>query len=178
MNPSIRKPVTIESWTIEAVNLWAKHWFVLTGGLFAPGQFNPMTVSWGMFGELWSKPVAMVFVRPSRHTYGFMEHNDSFTLCAFPEEHRNALQVCGTMSGRSGDKLSLAGLTPMASTTVAAPCYAEANLVVECRKLYFDDLKPSHFLSPEIEANYGGRDYHRCYIGEIVAVGVAAVTSG
>lgn len=178
MHAIVRKPLDVQTWTIEAVNLWAKRWFVLTGGVLSPGHFNQMTVSWGMFGELWSKPVAMVFVRPSRHTYGFMERNDSFTLCAFPEDYRKALQVCGTMSGRSGDKLSMAGLTPMAATTVAAPCYAEANLVVECRKIYFDDLKPSHFLSPEIETNYGGRDYHRCYIGEILAVSAAEGTAG
>jgi len=36
--------------------------------------------------------------------------------------------------------------------------------------MYFDDLKPAHFLSADIESNYGGRDYHRMYFGEIVAI--------
>ena len=53
---------------------------------------------------------------------------------------------------------------------VKAPGYAEAELVVECRKMYYDDLDPQHFLSPDIASNYSGRDYHRMYFGEIVAI--------
>jgi hypothetical protein len=41
--------------------------------------------------------------------------------------------------------------------------------VLECRKIYWDDLKPEHFLDPTIEDNYSANDYHRVYFGSIVA---------
>ena len=41
-----------------------------------------------------------------------------------------------------------AGLTPQAAAQVAAPVFAEAELVIECRKLYWQDLDPAHFLDP------------------------------
>ena len=52
--------------------------------------------------------------------------------------------------------------------------FAEAELVVECRKIYFDDLEPRQFLADWIEPNYPKKDYHRMYFGEILAIsGVA-----
>lgn len=57
--------------------------------------------------------------------------------------------------------------------TVHAPCYAEAELVLECRKIYWSDLDPKHFLDASIENNYPRKDYHRLYLGEIVALRAA-----
>lgn len=36
-------------------------------------SFNTMTASWGGLGVLWNAPVSMIFVRPSRYTYEFIE---------------------------------------------------------------------------------------------------------
>ena len=103
-----------------------------------------------------------------------MERYDTFTLSAFPEDLRPALDYCGSHSGRDGDKAKAAGLTPVAARMVKAPGFAEAELVVECRKIYFDDLEPAHFLADWIEPNYPNKDYHRMYFGEILAIsGVA-----
>lgn len=60
-------------------------------------------------------------------------------------------------------------MTLVASARIAAPGFAEAELVLECRKIYWDDLNPTHFLDPAIEKNYPAQDYHRAYFGEIVA---------
>ena len=59
---------------------------------------------------------------------------------------------------------------PTHSTRVAAPGYAEAKLIIECQKIYWQDMAPSHFLAPDIEKNYPHKHYHRIYFGEIVAV--------
>ena len=38
-----------------------------------------------------------------------------------------------------------------------------------CRKLYWQDMDPDHFLDPEIDSRfYAQKDYHRVYVGEIV----------
>jgi len=111
-----------------------------------------------------------VVVRPGRYTHEFMERFDTFTLCAFPRAYHKALSLLGTKSGRDGDKIAEARLTPVASTCVAAPSYAESELVIECRKIYWQDFLPEHFLDPEIAKNYPEKDYHRIYYGEILAV--------
>ncbi len=43
-------------------------------------------------------------------------------------------------------------------------------LVIECRKMYWDDLVPEHFLDPVIDLQYPNEDYHRIYFGEILAI--------
>ena len=149
--------------------IWDKQWFLLSAGDFAAKKFNNMTVSWGSLGVIWGKPFAMCVVRPQRHTFKFMEQSDTFTLCVFPQQYRKVLDVLGTKSGRQMDKINASGFTPEAATAVASPVYAEAELAIECRKVYFQDFDPKHFLAPYIAPLYNN-DYHRMYFGEIVAV--------
>jgi flavin reductase (DIM6/NTAB) family NADH-FMN oxidoreductase RutF len=145
-------------------------WLLLASGDFQKGRYNAMTVAWGSLGVMWNRPFAQVVVRPIRYTYEFIEEFDTFTLCGFAEEHRLALKLMGTMSGRDGNKIKEAGLTPIGSSKVAAPSFAEAELILECRKIYWDDVVPIHFLDPEIDTNYPDKSYHRIYFGEIVAI--------
>ncbi len=165
-----RDLIPVDRFTLPVIQAIGTRWMLLTAGTFAPGQFNCMTVSWGGLGVIWNKPMALVVVRPSRHTFTFMEAAESFTLSIFPPEYRDALTLCGTRSGRSVDKVKETGLTPVASTQVSAPAFEEAELVLECRKMYSDDIDPKRFLANHIEANYNGRDYHRLYMAEILAV--------
>jgi hypothetical protein len=46
----------------------------------AKHQMNVMTIGWALVGILWRKPVLMVAVRNSRHTFGLIEEADSFTV--------------------------------------------------------------------------------------------------
>ena len=165
-----RKPISFEDLCVNVHLIWRKQGMLLTSGDFAAGHFNTMTVGWGSLGVMWGRPFVQVVVRPTRYTYGFMEQYESFTLCAFPEACRQALQILGTKSGRDGDKIAEAGLTPIVSTQVSAPGFAEADLVVECRKMYWQDMDPSHFLDPAIENHYAKKDYHRITFGEVVAI--------
>ena len=165
-----RSAIDIESFSTRSHYIWAKHWLVLTAGDMLKNDFNAMTVAWGSFGTMWGKPLAMVVVRPSRHTWNYMEKYDSFTLCAFPEGNRKSVQLFGSKSGRDCDKIAESGLTVLPSKSISSPGFDEAELIVECRKIYFDDINPAHFLSSDTEKNYPKKDYHRMYFGEIVAV--------
>ena len=163
-----RRPIPINLFDIPVFRSWDQ-WFLLTAGDYSQGQFNTMTVSWGMLGVMWNKAVAQVVVRPTRYTYSFIEKYPDFTLCAFPEEYRSTLSILGTRSGRAGNKIKESGLTPIACQKVAAPAFDEAELVLECRKAYFDDFEPAHFLADYIAGEYDN-DYHRSYLGEILNV--------
>ena len=165
-----RTPIPFDELLVKTHHLWDKQWLLLTSGDFSAGRFNTMTVGWGSLGTMWGRPFAQVVVRPIRYTYQFVEEHDTFTLCAFPEDCRSALQLLGTKSGRDVDKIAEAGLTPIASTRIAAPGFAEAELIIECRKIYWDDLDPARFLNPDIKRHYPQKAYHRIYFGQIVAI--------
>ena len=145
---------------------------LLTSGDFQKGHFNTMTIGWGSLGRVWGRPFIQVFVRPPHYTFDFMEAYDTFTLCAFPDTKRyyDALQLLGSKSGRDCDKIAEAIITLIASIHIAAPGFAEAELIFECCKIYWDDLDNGNFLMPYIEEDYPNKDYSRIYFGEILAV--------
>ncbi len=161
---SIIKPEAIED---NLFKLIGTDWMLVCAG--KPDNYNMMTASWGFAGVLWRKPVAVAFIRPQRHTFGFMENNAYYSLNFFGEEHREILNLCGSLSGRDINKMDVDGLTPM-ETPLGNVSFEEARLVLECRKLYYDDIKPELFQAFEIEKIYPKKDYHRFYIGEIVNV--------
>ncbi|MBR6790301.1 MAG: flavin reductase family protein [Oscillospiraceae bacterium] len=129
---------------------------------------NPMTVSWGGLGVIWNKPVATVYIRPQRYTHDLIEKEDLFTISFYGAECRDALKLCGTRSGRDLDKAAEAGLTPVREDGFCY--YAEAELVLCCRKIYKDRIRPEGILSDDDGKCYPMKDYHDVYFGEIVRV--------
>lgn len=152
----------------NSVELFSKDWMALAVG--HRGNMNAMTIAWGALGELWGRHVVTVYVSRDRYTYSFMERNQYFTVTAFPEEMRSALQYIGTHSGRDDhDKIAEAGLTPE-FTRLGNPIFEEGNLAIECRIIYKEPFKmelidsiPRHFYDK-------GTGIHTMYIGEIVNV--------
>jgi flavin reductase (DIM6/NTAB) family NADH-FMN oxidoreductase RutF len=165
-----RYAIPLDKFLTKPYHLFEGEWLLLTSGDFAKNHFNSMTISWGSMGVMWGKPFVQVVVRPHRYTYTFMEQHDSFTLCAFPSKYHSALNLLGTKSGRDSNKMTESGLVPIASTKVAAPGYAEASLIIECQKIYWQDFDPTHFLDQKTHKLYPQKDYHRIYYGEIVAI--------
>lgn len=151
-------------------DLWAKQTMLLTCGDYKSGEYNTMTVGWGFFGVMWGRPAVQTVVRPVRYTFEFMQRFREFTLCAFPPAQKKVLQLMGSTSGRDTDKIAASGLTPAAAQSIAAPCFQEAELVLECRSIYKDDFKPECFLDPLLERHYPQKDYHRFFIGELLEI--------
>lgn len=87
-----------------------KDWALVTAG--TKEKANPMTVSWGGVGVLWGKNVAFIFIRDSRYTKELLDENEFFSLTFLSEQYRDALNYCGSHSGRNEDKFKGAGLTP------------------------------------------------------------------
>ena len=131
-------------------------------------NFNTMTASWGGWGHLWNRDVTFCFVRPQRHTFGFMEQAEFYTLCFFDKAHQAALDYCGSHSGRDVDKIAVTGLTPVADAT-GAVYFAEARLALICRKLYAQHLTADSFIERGIVGEaYPKADFHRMYVGQIM----------
>ncbi|MDP2790292.1 MAG: flavin reductase family protein [Rectinemataceae bacterium] len=188
------QPLDIRTWNDNPWSTIADRWMLVTAG--SMDSWNTMTASWGGFGHLWNRDVAFVFVRPTRHTFGFMEKSGSFSLSFFDEDWRGALATCGRVSGRDCDKAALTGLVPEpfgyaksaeATTTATAAAagtvpgavpgagavsvvgFRQARIVLACRKLHAQDLDPACFVDPAIAENYKARDWHRLYVASIEA---------
>ena len=154
--------------------LIGREWMLITAG--TPEHYNTMTASWGGLGVLWGRNVCFVFIRPGRLTHEFMENAKTFSLCFFDKEWQNALNICGTKSGREIDKAAVTGLIPDAGS-FGTTIFQQARLVMSCKKLYYQDLNPEHFLDNDINKNYPIKDYHRMYIGEILETAIRRVDS-
>jgi flavin reductase (DIM6/NTAB) family NADH-FMN oxidoreductase RutF len=156
------KPELIQS---NIFKLIGDDWMLVCAGNL--NKYNMMTASWGCCGVLWNKPIAISFIRPQRYTYEFVEKNEIFTLNFFDKTHRKLLNLLGTKSGRDIEKMKQPDLDAVESTH-GGVYFKQARIVLECRKIYYDDLKPELFLSSDIEKMYPSKDYHRFYIGEIL----------
>ena len=116
------------------------------------------------------KPIFIVYVSTSRYTHKFMEENDYFTVTHFPANMRKQLSYLGRVSGRDEDKVAGAGLT-VEFTELGNPIYAEADLAIECKKLYGQQFDAN--LMPAEQREWyekTGLGIHYMYIGEIVHV--------
>jgi flavin reductase (DIM6/NTAB) family NADH-FMN oxidoreductase RutF len=162
-----RNHIKIKDLSLNIFDDLNKGWMLLASGNFGNKNYNAMTVSWGGFGTMWSKPCVIVVVKPERYTYEFMEKYDTFSLSSFPSEYKEALMICGKFSGRDNDKIKQAGLTPSLSHDINAPSFEEADLIFECKKIYSDTIKPECMLAPFIKEAYLVGGYHKFYIGEV-----------
>lgn len=167
---SERTLIAVDDLVLRSCQAWRRRWFLLACGDFAAGRFNCMTTAWGTVGALWDRPVAMVAVKPGRYTFEFLQSFPSFTLCLFPAAWKRTLLYLGTHSGRQGDKIAACGLTPIASSRVAAPGFAEAELILECETLYADDYRPEGFAHEATGDSFRSKTRHRLFFAEIKAV--------
>lgn len=135
----------------------------------AENVVNTMTIGWATIGYIWQRPIFMVAVRDSRHTFSLLEKTDNFTVSIPADEsHDEAVRICGTRSGRDMDKFRECGLQAKAAQQVQAPIIDIAGVHYECRIVYKSAMD-SAFLDNNLERLYPKKDYHTLYFGEIVA---------
>ena len=161
--------------------MFSEQWALVTAGTME--RFNSCTLGWGSLGNIWGHdgktcPIVTVYVHPARYTSEFLTENDTFTVSFYPESCRNALCYMGSHSGRDGDKVAVAGLTPVAFGQGVT--FQEANLTFLCKKLYQHQFAKEN-IAPEIQQYYasapkafpdfnGGWQPHIMFIGEIIDV--------
>lgn len=144
-----------------------KEWALITAG--TKDKANTMTVSWGGVGVLWGKNVVYIFVRDSRYTKEFIDNNDFFSMTFLSEDYRDALNYCGSHSGRDGDKFAEAGLT--LTTRHSIPFIDEGNFVMLCQKMAAVKITDDSFCIPDLKEKwYADGDMHTMYVGEIIEI--------
>lgn len=145
-------------------------WMLITAE--KDGKVNTMTASWGGLGIMWGGPVATVYIRPQRYTREFVDAGNTFTLSFFGGEQKKAMGLLGAVSGKDDpEKIGKSGLH--LTKADGCPAFEEASLVLVCRKLYVQEMKPECFVGQEeIEKWYPEKDFHLMYMAEITGAWV------
>ena len=130
---------------------------------------NTMTIGWASFGVVWIKPIMMVAVRSSRHTFGIIEAAKDFTVTVPAGDMRKEIAFCGSNSGRDMDKFKLSNLETTGSRQVASPIIRTRGRHYECRIVYKSAMDPAHLDKEYDSFLYPDKEYHTLYFGEILA---------
>ena len=148
-------------------DLIGRQWMLISAG--DEEKCNTMTASWGAMGVMWGKNAVTVYIRPQRYTKEFVDREETFTISVLGEQYRKALSYCGKVTGKDMDKIKEAGLTPY--FTDGTTGIEEADMIMVCKKMYHDTIKPECFDETENDSKwYPEKDYHTMYIAEIQKV--------
>ncbi len=129
---------------------------------------NTMTIGWAAIGYAWRKPVMMVMVRDSRHTFGIIEKAADFTVSVPSGDMKKEIAFCGTKSGREVDKFGACGLQTAPGRKVGSPIIQIPGIHFECRIVYKNAMDPAR-LTRDYDPLYPEKDYHTLYFGQIEA---------
>jgi len=159
--------------SLDYMNIAEESMRIIRKGAFltvkSPSALNTMTIGWATFGLVWQKPIMMVAVRSSRHTFSIMEAAKDFTVTVPTGNMTKETAFCGTKSGRDVDKFKACKLETAASQKVISPVIKTAGYQYECNVIYKSAMNPA-FLDPNYDTGlYPQKDYHTLYFGEIVA---------
>ena len=143
-------------------------WALLTVG--DKQNFNMMTITGLMMGQLWIKKTLEVYVHPNRSSYPIINKSNYFTVSFFPEPRCKALEIAGRLHGNQCNKTKETGLTPQFDQN--GVYFSEADIVFICRKIYHTDVEGSLFDSKDVFNGYykNSTVFHRIFIGEIEKV--------
>jgi len=127
---------------------------LIVGTYDKSGKPNVMTAAWG--GICNSKPPSVtVSLRKATYSYGNIVENKAYTINIPSEKYVGEADYFGMASGKTTNKFSATGLTPIESDLVKAPYVKEFPLILECRLLHTFDI-----------------GLHTQFIGEIIDVKV------
>lgn len=130
---------------------------------------NTMTIGWSNIGIIWNKPVIMVMVRKSRHTYTIIENAKDFTVSLpINVDLQKALVYCGSYSGRDVDKIKESQLSVTKSIDIVSPIISQCDMHYECKIIHSQEMIPENLDINIKERFYINDDYHVLYFGEIV----------
>lgn len=164
------KEIKISQVRDNLVKLISKDWMLVTAGTI--DNYNMMTASWGLMGEMWNHDVAVAAVRSEHRTREFIDREGRFTLTFFPPEMTRALEHMGGMSGHNVEKMDYGQLRAEELPT-GQVTFSGARLVVECDVVYRDTIDPTRFADGDMAAQWyapGSGGMHELYFGKIVRV--------
>jgi len=116
----------------EAIALTAPFPYALVTSLDKNGRPNAMGVAWATRTSF--EPfLLLISIDHRRYSHEGIQMHKEFVLNYPNEEQANAAWICGTKSGRDGDKIKVAGLKLVDSKAVKVPTIDGVTVAFECK---------------------------------------------
>ncbi|MDD4153792.1 MAG: flavin reductase [Bacilli bacterium] len=131
-------------------------------------RINGLTIAWGSLGILWNKPTCVVYIHETRYSRLIFDEADCFSVCFFDAAYDSQIDYFGRVSGRDIDKIKESGLRVQEDN--GTPYFAEAKLVILCRKMAQSQFDLDKISEGKIKKWYEKDGVHTIYYGEIVKV--------
>jgi flavin reductase (DIM6/NTAB) family NADH-FMN oxidoreductase RutF len=117
------------------------------------GKPNIITIAW--CGIVCSKPPMLsISIKEDRHSFDFINRNKEFVVNITAGKMVDAVDFCGSFSGKDHDKFKEAGLTPLPANLVKAPLIKESPINLECQVRQTFKLGSHHMFIAEIVATH------------------------
>lgn len=133
------------------------------------GKDNVMTIGWCLIGMVWSKPVAVVLVRPSRYTHRLIEETGEYIINVPTQDMAETVNFCGSASGKQHDKFKERELIALEGRKVKVSAIQQCIIHYECRSVQKNEIIKENLTSGIIDEFYPEDDLHTVYFGEILA---------
>ena len=159
-------PLKLSEYTNESLKM-AEDGGVLISSMGKNKKANLMTIGWLLLGRSYhNRPISVIAVRPATYTFKLLDEISEYVVSVPTPELREAVDLCGTVSGREIDKFEATGLTPIKSEHVMPPSIKECPINIECR-IYHKERPPHMILTPEHRMK-PFTDQHTIYFSEVL----------
>jgi len=116
----------------EALALSGPFPYTLVTSLDKNGRPNAMGVAWATRTSI-EPSLLLISIDRRRYSHEGIQMHKEFVLNYPSEDQADGAWICGTKSGRDGDKIKLAGLKLVESTVVKVPTIEGATAAFECK---------------------------------------------
>ncbi len=116
----------------EARALSAPSPYTLVTSLDKKGLPNALGVAW-VTRTSFEPFLILISIDPRRYSHEGIQMHKEFVLNYPSQDQANAAWICGTKSGRDGDKIKLSGLKLVDSVAVKVPTIEGATVAFECK---------------------------------------------
>lgn len=116
----------------EAIALSGPHAYTLVTSLDKNGRPNALGVAWATRTSF--EPFLItISIDHRRYSHEGIQMHKEFVLNYPNEDQAEAALICGTKSGRDGDKIKSAGITLVGSKAVKVPTIDGVTVAFECK---------------------------------------------
>lgn len=127
----------------------------------AAGKDNIITVSWAGVAST-KPPMVTVSLRRSRHSHAVISSTKEFVVNIPTSKQIDAVELCGSKSGREIDKFVVTGFAKEDASIVAPPLIVQCPINLECQVRHILPLGSHDLFVAEVVKTHA----HHTLIGE------------
>ena len=125
---------------------------VLVTSVAPDGRPNIITLGEAFNISLRTPTIVGLAIRKATYSHGLISGTGEFVVNLPTTQILEAVDRCGTTTGRRVDKFAEFGLTPLPATVVKPPLIAECPVNLECRVLRIEEVGDHDLFTGEVVA--------------------------